>query len=91
MKNIDILALEEKLERCKTMSFEDVDIDKIMDLSDIKISRKKSSTERILDFLNSVDNPYIFKCEGLLVKIGFSDNDSTAEKCITNVIKSIYK
>ncbi len=91
MNKIDILAIEEKLERCKNLSFDDVDINNVADLSEIKISRKKSSQERILDFLNSIDNPYIFKCEGLLVKIGFSNNEITAEKCITSVIKSIYK
>ena len=31
------------------------------------------------------------KVNGNIVQIAFSDNNKTAENCITNVIKSIYK
>lgn len=92
MKNqIDICALQEKLERCRKMEIDDVDINEIDDISEIKISRKKSSNEKILDFLIATKNPYIFKVNGRIVKIEFSNNNKKAEDCITNVIKSIYR
>lgn len=91
MNNIDIDKLQMKMDKCKNLSFDDIDINKVKDLSEIKINRRKSSNERILDFLNSVEYPYIFKVGGKLVKIEFSKNDKTAEECITNVIKSIYQ
>jgi len=91
MNNNDIYVLKEKLEKCKKMDINDVNINEIDDLSEIKISRKKSSNERILDFLISVKNPYIFKVNGRVVKLEFSNNENKAEDCLTNVIKSIYK
>ena len=36
-------------------------------------------------------NPYIFKVNGKLVKLEFTDNGKSAEDAITSVIKSIYK
>ncbi len=70
------------------MKIEDVSLDEI---SSIKIERKKSSNERILDFIVKVKNPYIFKVNGKLVRISFSNTDKTAEDCLTNVLKNLYK
>ena len=44
-----------------------------------------------LDFISKTKNPYIFKINGRLVKIEFSDNEKSAEECITKVIKSLYE
>ena len=70
------------------MKIEDVSLDEI---SSIKIERRKSSNERILDFIVKVKNPYIFKVNGKLVRISFSNTDKTAEDCLTNVLKNLYK
>ena len=56
-----------------------------------KEKRRKFKEIRIIEFINKIKNPYIFKINGKLVKIEFSDNDKTAEKAINRVIKNIYK
>ena len=91
MDNYDLKELEEKLNRCKNMKLEDVILDDVDELSSIKIDRRKSSNERILDFIMKVKNPYIFKVNGKLVRISFSDTDKTAEDCLTNVLKNLYR
>lgn len=91
MSNINFELLEKKLNQCKNIKLEDVDIDTVDDLEDIKINRKKSSNERIIDFINNCTNPYIFKVNGRLVKLEFSNNEDTAENCLTKVIKSLYQ
>ena len=83
--------LEEKLERCKNIKLEDVDPKDIDDISKIKIDKRKSSNDRILDFLNTVKNPYVFKHNGRLVRIGFADTNITADECLTNVLKNLYR
>ena len=47
----NIKELEEKINRCKKMKLEDINPDDVDEFSSIKIDRKKSSNERILDFL----------------------------------------
>lgn len=91
MKIYNIKELEEKLKICKEMDLSEVNIDQIDNLSEIKISRKKSKEERIIDFISKTKNPYIFKVNGRLVKIEFTDNDRKSEDAITNILKSIYK
>ena len=87
----NIQELEEKLKRCRNMKLEDVTLNDVDELSSIKIDRRKSSNERILDFLTKVKNSYIFKINGRLVRIRFSENIPTTEDCLTNVLKNLYR
>ena len=48
MNNVDFELLERKLNKCKNIKLEDVDINTVDDLDNIKINRKKSSNERII-------------------------------------------
>lgn len=91
MKNIDYLALKEKLERCKKIPLSEISLDDVDDIKDIKIDKRKSSNERILDFLSKVKNPYVFKVNGKLVRIRFADTDKTADDCLTSVLKNLYR
>ena len=80
------------LECCRNVNLDDVKLEDVDELASIKIDRRKSSEERILDFLTKVKNPYIFKVNGKLVRIRFSENtDLTAEDCLTNVLKNLYR
>lgn len=87
---MNIEELKEKINRCKNMDLSDVSLDDVDELTDIKIDKRKPSNDRILDFLNKVKNPYIFKFRGRIVRIRFSNNDRTADDCLTNVLKNLY-
>ena len=91
MDKYNIKELEQKIKRCKKIEVNEVNINDVDDLSEIKISRKKSKEEKILDFISKTKNPYIFKVNGKLVKLEFTDNGRKAEDAITNVLKSLYK
>ena len=91
MSKYNLQEIEEKLERCRNINLEDVTLDDADEISSIKIDRRKPSSERILEFITKVKNPYIFKVNGKLVRIRFSDTDKTAEDCLTNVLKNLYK
>lgn len=54
MSKYNIKELKEKLERCRNINLEDVTLDDVDEISSIKIDRRKSSNERILDFITKV-------------------------------------
>ena len=87
----NIKELEEKLNKCKDMKLEDINPDEVDEISSIKIDRRKSSNERILDFLTQVKNPYAFKVNGKLVRMSFSKNRPTADDCLTRVLENLYR
>lgn len=83
---------ESEYEKYKIIQdIEDVTLDDVDEISSIKIDRRKPSNERLLEFITKVKNPYIFKINGKLVRISFADTDKTAEDCLTNVLKNLYK
>ncbi|NLC87278.1 MAG: hypothetical protein GX682_00625, partial [Clostridiaceae bacterium] len=61
---MNIEELKEKLNKCKILEFTDVDINDLEDINNINFSKKQSSNEKILDFIKSSNNPYMFKCNG---------------------------
>lgn len=67
------------------MDLNDINPDDIPDINEIRIDRRKPKVERMLDLLTRVENPYVFKIKGYLVQIGFTENNTTAEDCLTNV------
>ena len=83
MKKYDIDKIIEKIEKYKDMDLNDI--------NEIRIDRRKPKVERMLDFLSQVENPYVFKVNGHLVQIGFTNNGKTAEDCLTNVLKNLYR
>ncbi len=90
--NENIELIEEKLEKYKNKSIEEIDITKLKDINDIKFSRKKSSRERILDFLIEVENPYFLKINNHIVQLSFKDDSElSANECLTNILKDFYK
>ena len=91
MKKHNIKKLEVKLKSCKDIDLSEISMDDVDELSEIKISRKKSKEEKILDFISKTKNAYIFKVNGKLVKLEFADNVKDGEDAIINVIKNIYK
>lgn len=91
MKKYDIDKLKEKIEKYKDMNLNEINPADIPDISELKIDRRKTKEERILDLLTKVENPYVFKVNGHLVQIGFTNNGKTAEYCLTNVLESLYK
>ena len=91
MKNYNIKELQDKLERCRNVSLDEVSIDDVDELSSVKINKRLNQVDRIIDFISKTKNPYIFKVNGKLVKLEFTDNGTNAEDAITNVIKSLYK
>lgn len=62
----------------------DVDIftvskDSLVDIRDVKIDTSKSREERISDYIRQVKNPYCFQCNGIIVKMNFSQSGETLE------------
>ena len=91
MNKYNIKELAEKLERCRNVNLDDVKLEDVDEITDIKIDRRKPKNERILDFIMKAKKPYIFKVNEKLVRIRFSETDKTAEDCLTNVLKNLYR
>lgn len=83
--------LNEKIHKCKNLQMNDLNINDLDNIDNIKVDEKKSSRERILDFLNCTKNPYAFNVDGKIVQISFSQSNVTADECIYEAFSQMYK
>ena len=62
MKNIDIMA---------------VDPSTLTDIRDVKINEDLPKTERMIDFIRQVKNPYCYKCGKTVIKNTYPNTKTT--------------
>lgn len=91
MNKNNMEKLKHKIKQCKNTDLNQIELEDVNDIEEIKINRNKPSKERILDFIKKTKNPYIFRVNDKLVKFTFSKNEQTADDCLTNILKNIYK
>ena len=60
--------LKEKLIKCKNINFDDVDINDLEDITKINFSKKQNNQDKIIDFIKSSKNPYMFQCNGKMIE-----------------------
>lgn len=72
----------------------DVDIrtvskESLADIRDVKIDISKERDERISDYIRQIKNPYCFQCNGIIVKLNFSQSEGTLEEKLTDYFLSV--
>lgn len=84
----DYIKIKTKMQLGKSSNIRFVQDKDIDDLKDIKINTNKTKLERIIEFLQTVKNPYMFVVDGIKVKFEFAKNGPNINDCIENLIKN---
>ncbi|MDD7024542.1 MAG: hypothetical protein PUI37_06760 [Oscillospiraceae bacterium] len=79
------------LEEMKNVDVRSVDRDSLVDIADIKVDPSLSREERIADYLSQIKNPYLFICNGVVVKLSFADTTHTLEDRTEQYIRQRQK
>lgn len=71
----------------------DVDIqtvakESLVDIKNVRIDGSLSREERISDYIRQVKNPYCVQCNGIIVKMNFSQSGETLGDKLTNYFLS---
>jgi hypothetical protein len=85
MNHVDIINLDDM----RNVDIRTVDSDTLTDIRDIKIDIEKPLTERMLDYLQQIQNPYCFKHGKIIVKVNFAETDVTIEECMEGYLRSL--
>ena len=84
----DYIKIKTKMQLGKSSNIRFVQDKDIDDLKDIKINTNKTKLERIMGFLQTVKNPYMFIVDGIKVKFEFAKDGPNINDCIENLIKN---
>lgn len=68
-----------------------IKMNELRDISDINIDISQPLEKRQEQFVEQIKNPYLFTCNGLLVKLEFNGESSFADKIISHIEKTDKK
>jgi len=77
---------KEELEELKFLDINDVDVNALQELNEVKRYSDLPVQERLALFLCQIGNPYCFKVNGTPVQIAFSDNCKTLDEALNNYL-----
>ncbi len=76
----------ELLKEMKNKNFEDLNSNELVDIKNIEIDTSKPKIEKLIDFIEKIKNPYLFKVGDIIVKIKFSNNNQSFQEKMENII-----
>ena len=88
-KGIDMLMDVQTLKELAGVDICTVAKESLVDIRDVKIDTSKSREERISDYIRQVRNPYCFQCNGIIVKMNFSQSEETLEDKLAGYLLSV--
>ncbi len=78
----------ERLKALKNSSVTQCDKNSLVDLNSVVIDSSKPTSERMLDFLYQIKNPYLFKVGDIAVKVVYGKNDETLQQQMENLVQA---
>lgn len=76
----------ESLRALAEVDIRTVSKESLVDIKDVKIDGNLSREERIADYIRQVRNPYCVQCNGIIVKMNFSQSGGTLEDMLTSIL-----
>lgn len=80
---------EQSLKDLKKVDICDVQKKTLVDIKNVAIDTNMERTERILDYIRQIKNPYCFVCEGVIVKMNFAQTKDTLEDKLNDYFSSL--
>ncbi len=72
----------------KNQDFMTCDENQLVDIRDISVDSTKNKQDKLLDFIEKIKNPYLFKVGDIIVKVKFADNNKSFQERMENIILS---
>ncbi len=77
------------IEEMKAVNPATVDRSQLVERSTIRINPNAPREERLRDFIRQIKNPYCYLDGKTVVKITFSDTDTTLEDCVEHYLRGL--
>ncbi len=77
------------IEEMKAVDPATVDRSQLVERSTIRLNPNAPREERLRDFIRQIKNPYCYLDGKTVVKITFSDTDTTLEDCVEHYLRGL--
>lgn len=82
MRNEDLRELE-------NVDIRTIKKNTLVEIKKVKIDPELERRERISSFVQQIKNPYCFICDGVIVKIGYTETEDTLEEKLNEYFLSL--
>lgn len=79
----------EQLERMSQDTIEDIPIDRLIDIRDVKVDSGLSDTLRMHQYLEQIQNPYNFLCNGTPIHLSFVNQKQELSKVLVDYFRTL--
>ncbi len=83
MLNEQALMKMKETDVCKVSKTE------LVDIKNVVIDESLEKSERLTDYMRQIKNPYCFLCNGIVVKLNFSESEDTLGKKLDSYFLSL--
>jgi uncharacterized protein with PIN domain len=78
-----------ELEELKKVDVRTVDVSVLEEIEKIEINSSLSARERWVDFAEKIKNPFCFICNGMVVKVSYSETKESLENKLVQLCISM--
>ena len=78
-----------ELEELKKVDVRTVDVSVLEEIEKIEINSSLSARERWVDFAEKIKNPFCFICNGMVVKVSYSEAKESLENKLVQLCMSM--
>lgn len=84
------MLLPEELEKMSQMDVTTVNLDELVDLREVQIDNSLDEAEKIMDYIEKIKNPYVFRYGDYVIKLEF-DNESgvTLQELLEDLVRKV--
>lgn len=82
MRNEDLRELE-------NVNIRTIEKDALVEIKKVKIDPELERRKRISSFVQQIKNPYCFICDGVIVKIDYTETEDTLEEKLNEYFLSL--
>lgn len=78
-----------KLHIASGINIEDLEKNAIVELSNVHVNNNIPPQDRLMEFLNNINNPYILKSGNILVKLEYQENGRLLDSLVNILSRHI--
>jgi hypothetical protein len=60
--------------------------DSLVDIKDVSVDRTLPKSERIVEYVRQIKNPFCFKCGKYTIRARFAENGPSLEDCLQRLV-----
>ena len=77
------------LEAMRSVDIRTVNPSTLVNIKEVNIDANRPFVEKVVDYLNQIGNAYCFKCDDVIIKVKYSQTNTSINDCMEIFYRSL--